>query len=364
MNRIDFEPFIKIQEQIKDRLSQRASSPRFGELGLTGKNLSEVLTWARDTKSWYETGQPNDSIYRYAQGLLSLTSLSEQQASLLEQIAQQARDMYPETPFGAKAEQVVTTAAVLECDLWTNNPQRELIIETILDSLACTGKINLLTFVCPEVDFQYLTGPNPSYYIRNTARKNSFDLQWQRNRQMFRLLTAAGYSIKLDIIVGELDEESYIFPVLGNYNTDPEVLASLRSDYRQTLLSKLSNRYGEIEISVTGWADIAPESPPPLPGLPSMNYLNEEIDRMRELMKPGKYYDGVFRPTPEELSTICQLKMQTYAIQGMALKSLFPYSIGLQNEYPARLRTLMLNSGLISQGRDQIPFIYPYKITL
>ena len=124
-----------------------------------------------------------------------------------------------------------------------------------------------------------------------------------------------------------------------------------------------ATEYPGLDFQVIGWSEIAPNQLVANDDLPSLEYLEDEIEVMRTIMQPGKYYDGVLTPDTTQLRLICALKMATYATQGLIIKRFLPNSIGIQNEQPPLLRTLMLNSALISLGLETIPFIYPYNLT-
>jgi len=349
----------KLRKQISSNLQQR---------GLIGeKTPDQLISEARDImrrKIEFRDTTIDSRTFNQATGVLgSIGKFDTQIRQLTDQLAQTLKQQYPEIPASADSAESLVCGTLFLLDKDSSNIDRPLTAANIIKNINSQGAIDLLVFTCPEVEYSYLTGPDSSYFIRATSGKNTFDLQWQRNRQMFRQLSVASLPIRVNLIVGELDEESYIFPVLGKFGTNSYILNQLRATYRQSLSSKMSKNYPGVEFNVLGWSEVATDLQPQLP-LASFNYLEEEKAQMRELMRPGKYYDGVLNPTDEQLTEICRLKMVTYATQGLVLKKLFPYAVGLQNESPAKLRSLMLNAGLTAMGLKNIPFIYPYNIKL
>lgn len=243
-------------------------------------------------------------------------------------------------------------------DSSAQNPLRPLIIQTVASGLALINKVDLLLFSCPEIDAAYLTGPYPSDYIKTTANRNTGVINAKSILQLTKDLSAAGVTTRLNIIGGFTDEEDYIFPVLGAFNTNSSELQVRRSQYFANFTTQCQRIYANVpELNIVDWSTN--------PGYPQKRnitvpeqMISTEAERLAQLFQPGSYYGTLPLPTSNQLRQIAILKIKTYAQQGQSLKTLFPYTIGLQNEFPGVLRTQMINLCL---DDDQIPFIYPFN---
>lgn len=259
--------------------------------------------------------------------------------------------------------EILATEAILNIDRFPPekvNPDIPLIISNISGGLRQYGKVQLLMFSCPEIDANLLTTPYPDMYIRTVAGINTGTADPRPLNKLTKILSALEIPSELEIIVGELDEENYIFPILGDFGIDKQTLQQNRAAYLVSFREQASVTFPDTNVNVFGWSEFSQEISVN-DNLPSFRYLDEEINRMEMLFKNGRYYSGLPNPSPDQLFKISMLKMRTYAKQGKTLKEIFPFAIGIQNEFPARLRTLMLNAELLACRNEPIPMIYPFN---
>ncbi len=350
---------INLQKQLESSLRQR---------GQLGQNPNALILAAKEImrrKIEINDSSIDNTAFNQAGRLLrSIGYIVTETDNLRNQIGQEFKNNFYEAK-NYSDEVAATSAYLVEIStLSLDRNEVSNIIETVSNSINNDGKVSLFSFSCPEVDFPYLVrGDYPNDYIQTRANKNTLSQNSQKNRQVFSQLEAvSGYPIELICIVGELDEESYIFPILGDFNTNPYELAQRRDQYRADLYRQITKTYPQIDVQLYGWSQLKPDNSSSNRFLPSYSYIDKEMSIMKMLMQPDKYYAGALRPNPSQLQQICQLKMDTYATQGLVVKSMFPNAIGLQNEFPMRQRSLMLNAGLIAQNQDAIPFTYPYPL--
>ena len=254
--------------------------------------------------------------------------------------------------------------AILSIDKFsptTPNPDKTIIFTSISNTLRESGQMELLMFSCPEIKAFWLNTDEPDSFINTEAKVNTATVDPKPINQLSRILGALDISSRLNIVVGELDEESYIFPVLGNFGVDVQRLTERRSEYLQSFKSLIAKTYPGTNLQILSWSEIANSGLIVLDKLPSLSFIVDESRRMKDFFKPGGYYDGLPEPNPQQLIQMARLKMQTYTRQGNTLKKLFPNAIGIQNESPALLRTLMINAGLKAEAQETIPYIYPFN---
>jgi hypothetical protein len=216
-------------------------------------------------------------------------------------------------------------------------------------------------FSCPEIAPFWLTTEEPELFVNENAKINTATANPRPVNYMTKILTSLDIPSRLNIIVGEQDEEEYIFPVIGNFGIKPEVVNQRRKNYLSSFKNQCKEKFPGVEISIAGWSELSKSSPTIQEDLLSMQYVDEESERISSFFQPSGYYAGLKIPSLYQLKEISKLKMQTYAKQGWVLKNLFPTGIGIQNEVPAQLRTLMLNALLIGRGRERLPMLYPFN---
>jgi hypothetical protein len=262
-------------------------------------------------------------------------------------------------------DETLSVGALLYADKYYpkgSNPDKDLLIKSIKEGLNKKGKITLLMFSCPEIDANYLAEEvYPEGYIQTTAVRNTGTTYSREINEIGSLLSLSQIPYELIIVIGEMDEENYIFPVIGYNNVDSEEVRQRRNRYKQSFTGQCQKVYPDIKSQIYGWSEFRPNTEINTDSLESMQNIYEEAERMRQLFSAGSYYDGLPQPNDNQLIEMAKLKMITYAVQGKTLKQYFPYAIGLQNEFPLGLRTKMLNADLVARNSETIPFIYPFK---
>ena len=292
----------------------------------------------------------------------SLAPLLEQQLNLRQELACLYLSKYPLLLESNLPQSIILAGGVLldfdnYFDPIESNPLQPQVIEAVAKSLAYLDRVNLLLFSCPEIDAYYLTSSSSSDYIKTYANRNTGVVNAKSVLRLTRDLTTIGVNVKLNIVAGFSDEEDYIFPVLGNFGTDPQETKTRRDRYFASFKQQCQRVYSSIpELNLVNWSSLDISSPNELDVPVCM--IETEADRVLQLFQPDSYYQGLAIPNRAQLRQISRLKIKTYANQGVNLKKLFPYVIGLQNETPGPFRTRMINLGLDSVG--QVPFIYPF----
>ena len=358
----DFDILSTLKTEYKNRLSSRGLETDIEKKLSQAKSLRDDYQRRWDQASAKGLPKPDQTLaLNQAFRLLrSVQPLTERISKTRQQLADQISEEYG---FSRDLPEDIRLAvgAILECDRFSPaglNPDRTTILRQIQSGLVKNQKVELFTFACPEIDSAYLTGPDPDYFIQTSASRNNISVNTKAILKLAQNLGAADIPWELTIIVGEEDEENYLFPVLGNFGTNPQFLKQRRSEYLESFREQCRKLLKEIPQKILGWTQLKPPSPSSLSGLnPSL--INQEASRMTEFFQPGSYYGSLPQPTETQLRQIAQLKVATYGFQGVTIKTTLPNTVGLQSEQPVDLRTDMLNSALPEQ--EKLPFIYPFN---
>jgi hypothetical protein len=284
----------------------------------------------------------------------------------------------------ATYSQAARAAIVLKQWNGVNNSETEvanpaLLIASAVRSLAETGKLSLTFFICPPVDFSALLGQRPEEYFGTDMRGSLLSRQIGRLNKLAAALAAAEVPANINAVIGDTDEDAYIWPVLGK----PAALDEMRLDERRLALrdaaqiycerglspaasSRLTSSDFKSLITVTGLSRFAASLRADavfedvIGGAEQFFSVDEvaaEKNRMRELWKEGDYYTGLRNPSEVELEKIVVRKFAAYAQQGVLLYERDPNSILIQTERPAQLRTKMLNVGRNLLGLSTLPAV-------
>lgn len=362
----EFREITELRREAELRMFQRNFAVKNPSEAL--KSANEIITkWKSewDKRSTEGGEKPRSTEVNNAKRLRSsllpiINSIEQAKSDLAEKIANKLN-----VDNGQFAQdEILATGAILEIDKFPPtgyNPDTPKIISNVSNSLQRNGIVQLLMFSCPEIDAGLLASGYPDMYIKTVAGINTGTADPRPINKLGQILSALDIPFGLEIIVGELDEESYIFPVLGDFGTNKATLKQNRLEYLESFKVQATNTFTNAVVNVFGWSEFDNESVTYNAPLPSMAFIDEEVDRMGSLFQTERYYDGLPVPTNEQLFRMSKLKMKTYAKQGKTLKKLFPYAIGVQNEFPAALRTVMLNAGLIEDGLDTISMVYPFE---
>lgn len=238
----------------------------------------------------------------------------------------------------------------------SNTTPRELAID-IYNGLSENGCVSLGIFSCPEISTEFLTTSKPDSYIRTeairtTATANPKPIVWITD-----VLNALEIPLELKIIVGEKDEESYIFPVTGNFGVNTSQLNQRREKYRSDFKNLCTRVFPKTPFDVIGWSEIENILPKSNINILETQDIKEEARRISSFFDSGGYYYGLPKPDMNGLLNIAKLKMREYSKQGLVIKQLYPNLILLQNEVPPLLRTRMLNASLY----QPINAVYPFS---
>lgn len=249
--------------------------------------------------------------------------------------------------------------------------QREYA-KQILESYKIDEKFKLCLYVCPPVDFGMLKTEDPEFYFGTQVSGGRSFLSGQIGRlaSLISICGRFGVNFDLQVIIGDQDEEKYIWPVLGvPKDLDQDKLIqrknSLRKNVEEYLLKKLN--IASENLFVSSLSEVSESSFLDDLNLFSANSgltnedINTEIQRMQalwELREPGTcpYYEGLDIPTTEMLRKIVLLKFLSYANDG--LLAITQGSVIIQAEKPPKLRTKMLNAGRRLLGQEEWKAIY------
>lgn len=252
----------------------------------------------------------------------------------------------------------------------------------VMESVARDAPIRLALFVCPPANFEALRSDDPASYIGDNLHASVLSRQVPRLRPLFRDLEAIGVTVELLAIVGDTDEDDYIWPVLGRpEKLDPAALDAASVRLAASVASYLTaptlrqNRW-EPKVATTDVVRVLrlsalPEDPAAeavrrrLADDPWIAFdrsdLAAEARIMSKLFEFGSYYQGLAVPIRWQLEQMIRLKFASYAAQGLALRKLDPALVLLQTERPSRLRNRMINAGLVASGMPPIPAIDLYR---
>lgn len=297
------------------------------------------------------------------------------------------RDRYPGYGEGTYEKSVDALIAFSAWDKAVTCPEDylngSLVAPLVLDSIERGGPIKLLLFVCPPVDFSLLQSDTPESYFRISFTDSLLSRQRTDLTKLVTALTAAAIDVKLEVVIGDNDEERYIWPVIGDRcAVDVSKMAVRREALRQAaeeyLASPLERKKDDVRPPVIDRSALGVCSGAALESLSAAeeiynvmtttpgSYIDEtdleaEKQRMRQLWRPGDYYSGLPEPSDAQLEEIVARKFATYAAQGLIMQERDPNLILLQTERPALLRTKMLNAGREARGIQPIPALYMFE---
>ena len=260
-------------------------------------------------------------------------------------------------------EKVAEVAEVLQQFTLLNGEKiSKEVLKIISSSLEENRYIEFLQFTCPRINAELLNSEYPSDYILTDEEGNNFETTKGRLSKLVQALNNIGIKSRVNIVIGDTDEEDYVFPIVGTPIFDVKDLEKRKISYKDNFYKSLKNN-NSLNIVVYRWSeirDLFTDSQPNMDLIISEKDLKEEVERMKEIFGVGNYYAGLEPPVEEDLYKIAELKFRSYAWQGYLLTSFLPNVILLQNEFPQKLRTKMINLLNITQGRC-IPAIYPYR---
>jgi|GEM_PF-5184687 len=276
-----------------------------------------------------------------------------------------------------------TVAAISEWDQGSFGAiENASYAQNILRAIEDKGEVSLALFVCPPVQFSYLKSDEPERYFQTSLSGSLLSRQVDDLRRLFSNLKCASIPVRLTVIVGDADEDDYIWPVLGKPS---ELLDERLIPRRETLCSNiiryLSESVGkkdstnvrvlsaqEIEIVSLATFDMPQEireiyrrfvaMPEEMQQFLRSQDFADERSRLLELWNAGDYYDGLPLPDDNALEQVVIRKFAAYAMQGVLLGELAPNTVLIQTERPPLLRTRMLNSGRTCLGMAEIPAAY------
>ncbi|MFG3507509.1 hypothetical protein ACGF5F_18655 [Streptomyces sp. NPDC047821] len=273
-----------------------------------------------------------------------------------------------------------TSAALLVLGAWdaSHRSPRAVWAQSLLRSVERDGHIRLGLFVCPPVDFTRINGDRPELYLRDHMHGSVLSRLAGRLRDLFRGLEDARVEVDLRVIVGDTDEDDYLW-----YGVDaPPHLDRVALDARREALVGAVAAYLTEEVpgargshprvfrgsslTVQRLSALAPSTEcrdvyASVLAAPFDHFEQRDIEAekaiMRGLWEPGSYYQGLTEPDDTTLTGIVVRKFATYAMQGRLLREMEPDMVLVQTERPPLLRARMLNAGWDETGRRPLPTV-------
>ncbi|MEU2957153.1 hypothetical protein [Streptomyces xanthochromogenes] len=273
-----------------------------------------------------------------------------------------------------------TAAALLVLAAWDASPAAPTATRTrsLLRSIERDGHVRLALFVCPPVDFTKINSVQPELYVRDHMHGSVLSRLTARLRELFRGLEDARVDVDLWTIIGDTDEDDYLW-----YGVDaPAHLDRLALDERREALVGAVARYLTEEIPRAGGnsprvfdgrnltvqrlSGLAPSTAcrqvyASVLEAPLHRFEPQDIEAekkiMRGLWKPNSYYQGLPEPDDTTLTSIVVRKFATYAMQGRLLRECEPDLVLIQTERPSLLRARMLSAGWDETGQDPLPTV-------
>ncbi len=272
-------------------------------------------------------------------------------------------------------------------------------INDVLVSIHKTGKINLVQFVCPNVDFSLLSSSSPEEYFISSVENSLFSKQKNFLIELVKNLRLAGIPVNLCLMIGDdedcyfwPDEKSFTSPVFEKPHGLTEAnMTKRREEFRLNvqnytrkhleISSSNCSEYPPVTVEVHNLYDKKTQSSN-FEGNQQIlrevlinsenHFTTEDFELEKERMKQlaGDYYrklfdyfSRVYGLSPEKiidnhLAVIVRAKFATYALDGLIAYECSPYAILLQTEFPAQLRTKMMNMGRIIRDKKAFSVIY------
>lgn len=289
----------------------------------------------------------------------------ERALALEARVDARAADLARAMPGHARETYARAAAALLVLEGWDAAPDvPPNRAPHVVASLAREGRLRLALFVCPPVDFGRLAGDRPELYVRTDMHGSVLSRHVDRLRDLFRGLEGAGIDVDLLAIVGDTDEEDYLWTGTPR----PARLDRVALDARRDALVASVAAYivepvgarrdrprilANERVRVTRMSAFAP-SPEArgaydaIVAAPTRFFDRDDVQAelaiMRWLFEPGSYYEGIAQPDDATLARIVVHKFATYAMQGVTLREIEPSLLLIQTERPARLRSKMLDA--------------------
>jgi len=258
----------------------------------------------------------------------------------------------------------------------TNQSPENLYGEDVADafrrSLDIAGVVELIQFTCPPIQSRFLATDTPELYIDTDPARSNFDIGGAGSRLQKKIIKAlrdAQVDPKLQLVIGDDDEDQYLFPILGKPATfNDEVLVQRKDQFEVKLSPYLEEKFPSIpfELNRTSMLtalceDIAEFDPEKALAAPTIQAdLRIETAQLQAVFQAGGYYDGYPLPRNADLRQVAEAKFLTYGRQGYSIKFWYPNGVLIQNEFPLPTRSRMINL-VNDQLGEPLPVIYPYS---
>jgi hypothetical protein len=219
-----------------------------------------------------------------------------------------------------------------------------IFIGNIRNQLKEKGYVELSIFVCPSYKPVALLTDKPEEYVWDNVRNNDlFAPRIPKMNDIIEDLRRAGISMKLNVISGDTDPQTYLFPVLSKrgIDIDPEGYSKRVKCYTKSLKEKMEKVW-EKPVEVISMAELETDSFC-LPVNITTDQIEQEIKFFGWLFSEDGPYKGIFNFSSSEIIEMVKRKFQLYGEQGWIVSKLMG-GLVLQTETPWLLRTQMLKS--------------------
>jgi hypothetical protein len=227
-------------------------------------------------------------------------------------------------------------------------------LRTNVSSASGCRNLDYFVFICPAIN---ITSDGTGYYIYpNPERTAIYTNRGNFYKQLASWLKYAGAIPNLLVFIGDTDDTDYIYPAIGNpkdfdWAERDKMIQKMKTNTIQLVTKKI-----QAENMVLSWFLDMPPKPSEIAIFQPDISLSEEF-RISELFSAENFYGRMTRPNQTQITTMANLKVDTYGRQGQAIKTRYSPCFGIQMETPSLLRSEMLNT---LNGNQPIPFIYPY----
>lgn len=243
----------------------------------------------------------------------------------------------------------------------------------LLQSAELGEPLQLALFVCPPMEYVRLGSAAPEEFVGLDMQHSVLARLVRRLRTLLAGLEQSDIPFDITAIIGDTDEDDYLWPVLPAPRVDKALVDQRRERLSAHLFDYLTEPCGAaprlaardsvrvLRLSAMPRSEAARRIRAHIAADPSAHFdavdRADEVAMMKKLWKPGSYYDGLPRPLDNALDRIVARKFASYAMQGVQLWELEPNLLLLQTERPPRLRTKMLDAGRRLLGLPELPML-------
>jgi hypothetical protein len=246
---------------------------------------------------------------------------------------------------------------LLSFDRMENNPDVQLLRETVENLLNTEGIIKLVIFACPKFKTSALLTDQPENYMpTGISPDDLFAPRIPKIKELRQKLWDIGVICTVDVFIGDDDYQKCLRDSL-QVNMDMKRLNERIERYARAFDSRLQK---ELQQSYTTWSFSELGVSLTDKEIDDDALVEAETEFFRWLFGPEGPYKGTFRPDQKAIQNMVLKTLRLYGAQGLALDELFPTGAvllrtGRPSEWLQGTNTFRWAGGL-----SNIPAIYPY----